>query len=265
MINNLNLIYNYYVSGSRAKPVILFLHGFLGTGDDWLDVVSTLSPYYYCLAVDLPGHGQTKIAGDSTSYTIEGCATAIIKMLGHLNIKSCSLVGYSMGGRLALHLAATYPGIFYKVVLESSSPGLKSKAERIHRWQHDSHLAQELESNPLPIFLDTWYQQPIFNSLSKHAAFSNLKRERLEQDGKQLAYALRAMSIGRQKPLWNKLGKIKLPILLITGELDFKFSKIMKEMYQLLPQAELQIVDKCGHNVHFENPDKFMKLVRKFF
>jgi 2-succinyl-6-hydroxy-2,4-cyclohexadiene-1-carboxylate synthase len=264
VISNLNL-FHYYVSGSTVKPVILFLHGFLGTANDWHEVISALSPHYYCLAVDLPGHGQTKITGDGTSYTIKTCATGIIDILRHLNMDSCYMVGYSMGGRLALYLAVTYPKIFHKVVLESASPGLKTRTERKHRWLHDLHLAQQLQCDSLQLFLNSWYQQPIFNSMRKHRDFSNLLEKRLHQDGKQLAHALRGMSVAKEKPLWNKLRKIKLPILLITGALDFKFSEIMQEMHHLLPQAELQIVEECGHNVHFENPDIFVKKVREFF
>lgn len=264
MRRNLNL-FHYDVSGSTRNPVILFLHGFLGTGDDWHDVITDLSPYYHCISVDLPGHGQTKITADSTSCSIELCASGIIDLLGHLNIKYCYLVGYSMGGRIALRLALSYPNFFPKVILESTSPGLKSKTERMHRMLHDTHLAQELETKPLANFMNNWYQQKIFNSLSELSTFSKLKKARLKQNGKQLAGALRAMSTGRQRPLWNKLRKIKLPILLITGELDFKFTEIMQEMCHLLPQAELQIVAKCGHNVHFEATDTFVKLIRNFF
>ena len=204
MITN-SYLFNYYISGSPSNPAILFLHGFLGNADDWMDVISSLSHKYYCISVDLPGHGKTDNLTEQTDYTMEVCASGIVDILGHLKIHMCNLVGYSMGGRLALYLISHYPKLFLKVILESASPGLKSAEAREQRLQNDLRLAKDLEKNDLHALIRTWYQQPIFNSIRKHNAFGKLLKRRLDNNGKQLAYALRGMSTGRQESLWNNL------------------------------------------------------------
>jgi 2-succinyl-6-hydroxy-2,4-cyclohexadiene-1-carboxylate synthase len=229
-----------------------------------MDVVSSLSHKYYCISVDLPGHGKTDNLREETDYTMEICASGIVEILHHLKIQICNLVGYSMGGRLSLYLVSHYPNRFLKVILESTSPGLKSAVAREQRLQNDLKLAKDLEENDLRAFIKAWYQQPIFNSIRKHNAFGQLLKRRLANNSEQLTYALRGMSTGRQKSLWNNLNKIKLPILLITGEFDHKFTAIMQEMVQLLPQADLNIVEGCGHNVHFENSKRYITIVKRF-
>jgi 2-succinyl-6-hydroxy-2,4-cyclohexadiene-1-carboxylate synthase len=234
----------------------------MGDCHDFAQVITNLSDFC-CLAVDLPGHGQTQVQRDS-DYQMPNVAQALIKLLVELNIKQCILVGYSMGGRIALYLAIHFPQYFQAVILESASPGLPSQLERDRRIVHDSKLAEQLESSDLADFIQKWYSQPLFRSFVQHSHYQEAISRRLGNDPYKLAKSLRFMGLGTQPALWNSLGEIQIPLLLIAGELDPKFVKINQMMAQNCLQARLQIVDRTGHNVHFEHSDKFSSLLKHF-
>jgi len=244
---------------------ILFLHGFMGSSLDFQGVISYLSGCFYCLAIDLPGHGETKIIGKDECYCMENTAQALINLLDVLNFSSCFLVGYSMGGRLALYLALHHRHRFPKVVLESASPGLKTHAERQQRIQKDLILAQQLERENFYSFLLNWYHLPLFSSLTKHPQFQSLVAKRLKNNPIMLAKSLRFLGTGCQPSLWEKLETNCQPLCLLVGELDLKFRKINSQMAALCPTSELIVISQCGHNIHFENAQKFADAVRQFF
>ncbi len=259
-----NYQFHYSFSGSADKPLILFLHGFLGDINEFNQAISLLSDQFYCLSVDLPGHGKTRIIGEDNCYTMANTAHALIKLLDSLNIEKCFLVGYSMGGRLALYLVLNFPNYFHKVVLESASPGLKSEPERWERSQRDFEIAYQLETTNFTSFISKWYNQPLFASLKKHPEFERLVEYRLQNNPIELAKSLRNLSSGCQPSLWENLKENKTPQLLLVGEYDEKFIKINSEMASLCESAKLNIIKTCGHNVHFENLNDFVKNVRLF-
>lgn len=260
----MNTKFNYSLSGSRERQIILFLHGFLGDRADFAQVISLLSDQFYCLAVDLPGHGKTRVAGGDESYSMPNTARAIIDLLDILNIERCFLVGYSMGGRLALYLALHFPQRFPKIVLESASPGLKTQQERDARIQHDFKLARQLETSDFSLFLSNWYNQPLFASLKNHPEFNRIIEAKLQNNPFELAKSLRNLSTGCQPCLWDKLKQNTNPLLLLVGEYDRKFLSINTEMARLCEAARLQIISSCGHNIHFEDVNAFSEQIRQF-
>ncbi|MGL5834191.1 MAG: 2-succinyl-6-hydroxy-2,4-cyclohexadiene-1-carboxylate synthase [Waterburya sp.] len=241
---------------------MLFLHGFMGDCHDFAQVSDSLSDFC-CLIVDLPGHGQTKVQQDS-NYQMSNVALALIELLGELNIKQCILVGYSMGGRIALYLAIHFPQYFQGVILESTSPGLSNQLERDRRLVQDLKLAEQLESLNLADFIQQWYSQPLFSSFVQHPNYQEAIARRLGNDPYKLAKSLHFMGLGTQSSLWNRLGEIQVPLLLIVGELDPKFVKLNQLMAQDCLQARLQIVASTGHNVHFEHSAQFSSLIKHF-
>jgi 2-succinyl-6-hydroxy-2,4-cyclohexadiene-1-carboxylate synthase len=253
---------HYLLEGDRQQPTILFLHGFMGDCHDFAQVITNLGDFC-CLSVDLPGHGQTKVQQDS-DYQMSNVALALIELLVELNIKQCILVGYSLGGRIALYLAIHFPQYFQRVILESTSPGLSSQLERDRRIVQDSQLAEQLESMDLATFLQQWYSQPLFTSFVQHPNYQAAIARRLTNDPFKLAKSLRFMGLGTQPALWDKLAEIQVPLLLIVGELDPKFVKLNRLMTQNCLQAKLRIVSHTGHNVHFEHPAKFSSLLIYF-
>ncbi|MEG5059796.1 2-succinyl-6-hydroxy-2,4-cyclohexadiene-1-carboxylate synthase [Microcoleus sp. A2-C5] len=260
-----NYQFHYTLTGKNNQPIILLLHGFTGNNQDFSSVISLLSKKYCCLAVDLPGHGQTRVSGDESCYNMSNTAQALIDLLDDLEIDKCLLLGYSMGGRLALYMTLHFPERFEKVVLESASPGLKSEKERSHRRQADSQTAQKLENSNIKDFILNWYDRPLFKSLKKSPKFDQLIESRLANNPLELAKSLRNLGTGNQASLWEKLTQNQIPILLLVGEDDRKFQSINAEIASLCPAASLNIIPNAGHNIHFENIDKFVEVVRQFY
>ncbi len=260
---NKNYKFNYILIGDRHKPVILFLHGFMGSWQDFQDVANLLQDDFCCLLIDLPGHGKTEVSCD-LDYQMSEVAIALINLLKQLAIKKCFLVGYSMGGRLALYLAIHFPQYFIKVVLESASPGLENKIERENRIEQDLKVANKLKSQKLSLFLQQWYSNPLFCSFVKHPDYLKAIARRLNNDPNKLAKSLAYMGLGVQPSLWNCLKHIQLPILLIVGEFDSKFITINQRINLLYSQFQIEIVENTDHNVHFERSSKFARLLSDF-
>jgi 2-succinyl-6-hydroxy-2,4-cyclohexadiene-1-carboxylate synthase len=255
--------FHYTIDRNRDLPIAVFLHGFLGSNEDFNEVVSLVSKQFCCLSLDLPGHGDTRVTGGDEAYAMPETANAIVQLLNHLNIPHANLVGYSMGGRLALYLALHYADRFPKTILESASPGLKTEAERLARIQHDCALAERLETN-FPQFLEDWYEQPLFRSFKQHPNFGQMMQKRLRNNPMELAKSLRNMSTGLQPSLWKNLENHQNPLLLMVGENDRKFITINQEMASICPKAKLAIVPNAGHNIHAEQPATYANYITQF-
>ena len=250
--------------GDRHRPTVVFLHGFMGNSGDWAEVAELLSDRFHCLAVDLPGHGATTVNGPDSLYGMEPTAEALMVWLAAMKINSAHLVGYSMGGRLAVYLASRRRADWQSVVLESASPGLATAAERQARCEHDRMLARRLLSTPYDRFLDQWYNQPLFASIRRDPArFEKLLAARDDVDTHGFARSLLHMGTGSQPSAWNSLGLIP-PSLLLVGEMDAKFKEIAARMAAKMRTAAVTVVPDAGHNVHFEQPEKYASLVRAF-
>jgi len=260
-----NFNFHYSFRGNRAKPLILFLHGFMGDSNEFDEVISFLSDQFCSLTVDLPGHGKTRVLGGEECYMMSNTAEALINLLDQLNVKKCFLVGYSMGGRLALYLNLHFPQYFSRVVIESASPGLKTQGDRLERTKRDFELAKKLEKSDFSTFLGGWYAQSLFTSLRKHPNFETLRENRLHNNPFELAKSLRNLGTGCQPSLWENLKQNRNPLLLLVGEYDSKFIVINSEMARLCESAKLEIVSNCGHNIHFEDPKTFVENIWLFF
>jgi len=257
----------YYVqtAGDQSRPPLMLLHGFMGGSDDWtVDIVPTLAPDFFCLAPDLPGHGRT-LPESNDEFRMERCAERVVTLLDERSISRCHLLGYSMGGRLALYLALRHPDRFDRVILESASPGLKTEKERAERIAHDKKLAERLNAESMKRFLELWYSQSLFASFDQSSErFQNLLERRLTNDPVGLSRSLKHMGIGVQPSLWDELDKITAPLLLIVGGRDAKFRAIADNMAVSCPAARVQVIENAGHNVHFEKRDEFIEQVRLF-
>ncbi|MEM8723843.1 MAG: 2-succinyl-6-hydroxy-2,4-cyclohexadiene-1-carboxylate synthase [Cyanobacteria bacterium P01_G01_bin.39] len=253
--------FNYVLIGDRRQPVILLLHGFMGNCNDFSAVIEQLDDFC-CLVVDLPGHGQTEVKHDA-NYLMPDTAQAIITLLKYLAIKQCWLWGYSMGGRIALYLTIYFSQYFWGVILESTSPGLKTRSEREQRIQQDLKLAKRLESVELSQFIHQWYQNPLFSSFIQHPGYQQAFTNRLNNNPFKLAKSLRMIGLGMQPSLWHCLSDIGIPMMFMVGALDCKFLMINRQMLDVCPQAKLGIIPNTGHNIHFENPLAIVKMFKK--
>jgi 2-succinyl-6-hydroxy-2,4-cyclohexadiene-1-carboxylate synthase len=264
-----NYKYHYYFSGIPNKPLIIFLHGFMGNSYEFEEVIKLLKNEFYCLVIDLPGHGETQILGGDECYQMANTALSLINLLDDLKIPKGLLVGYSMGGRLALYLALHFHHRFTKVVLESASPGLPTEVERLERIKSDEKIARKLdriiEKSDWIAFLSHWYSQPIFGNIKNHPQFQHLIKIRLQNNPYELAKSLRFMGIGCQPYLWQKLKDNTIPLLLLTGEYDEKFIEINTKMAHICKSCRLKVIRNAGHNIHFENTIAFVENIRQFF
>ncbi len=254
--------FNFETLGDPANPALLLLHGFMGSSEDWMvDIAPALVSDFCCIAVDLPGHGQSLLENDS-AFGMETCAESIIRLLDLLSINRCHLMGYSMGGRLGLYLATKFPNRFDKVVLESASPGLKTAEERTSHRAHDQQLAVRIETKALGKFLSDWYRQPLFATMDQSTdRFRNMVERKMSNDPAGLSRSLRFMGVGAQPSLWGELDKISGPLLLIVGERDAKFRSIASEIAAGCGEAEVCTIHGAGHSVHFEKPKEFIEQV----
>ncbi|MCT7986274.1 2-succinyl-6-hydroxy-2,4-cyclohexadiene-1-carboxylate synthase [Laspinema sp. A4] len=257
--------FHYKIFGNTQNPSILLLHGFMGKGDNFSELIQHLLDKFCCVTVDLPGHGKTQIWGGDDCYQIPQTAQGLIQLLNELEIVRCYLLGYSMGGRLALYLTLHFPERFEKVILESASPGLQSAEARSQRRYQDEILAQQLETQDFYSFLSQWYQQPLFDSVRHHPNFDRLFQNRLQNQPQLLAISLRQMGSGSQPSLWEMLPSHPVPLLLLVGEWDHKFQEINHKITQVCPVAQLEIIPDSGHTIHWENPSVYLKSVIKFF
>ena len=251
----------------------MLLHGFMGDCRDFSAIVARLQGFC-CLVVDLPDHGQTQVdlpdrgrtqVAPNLHYQMDDVAKGLIELLDELAIEQCWLAGYSMGGRIALYLASYFPQYFWGVILESASPGLKTQQERDRRVIRDLQLARQLESGDLTQFIRQWYANPLFESFTRQSNFSEAIARRLDNNPYKLARSLRSIGLGMQPSLWDLLPQVNPPLWLIVGAWDRKFVAIAREIVTICPQASLNIVKNTGHNVHFEQPEQFVKAIETFF
>ena len=261
-----------YKWGEHDKPALLFLHGFMGSGVNWRAVVEQLVERFYVIAPDLPGHGRS-LFEDSVpetspklddEYSFSQTAQAVIDLLDNLAIEHCALIGYSMGGRLALYLATHFPERFGNVVLESASPGISDPVERAARKRWDNKIANQLINQPFSEFLDQWYAMPLFASLRRHPHFEQVIVQRMRNRPQQLARSMREMGTGSQPPLWDAWAQMEIETLLIVGEWDEKYVGISAEMSHLNSNARVVVVEQAGHNVHFERPHDYVAELENF-
>jgi 2-succinyl-6-hydroxy-2,4-cyclohexadiene-1-carboxylate synthase len=260
--------FHYFFSGNSDKPLILFLHGFMGNSDEFNEAISLLADDFHCLNIDLPGHGKTQVLNDDC-YTMVKTADGLITLLDKLKIDRCFLVGYSMGGRLALYLTLNFPQYFNRVILESATPGLSIQEEKLERIKRDEQIARKLsrsiDKGNFRKFLDNWYSQEIFGNIKNHPQFEQMIENRLQNNPLELAKSLRLMGTGVQPSLWEKLAENKVPLFLLVGENDLKFIDINTKMAQVNELCELNIIKNVSHNIHLENTSVFVENIRYFF
>ncbi|WP_071189083.1 2-succinyl-6-hydroxy-2,4-cyclohexadiene-1-carboxylate synthase [Trichormus sp. NMC-1] len=260
--------FNYSLIDNSQKPLILFLHGFMGNLDEFDEAIKLLGEDFSYLTLDLPGHGKTQVLGGDEYYKMEQTAPAIINLLDELKISQCFLIGYSMGGRLALYLTLYFPEKFIKVVLESASPGIPTDTERLARIKSDFQIASKLtriiNKKDFQTFLNNWYNQPIFGNIKNHSQYPPMLESRLENNPLELVKSLQFMGNGYQPSLWEKLEQNKLPLLLLVGKNDKKFVNINTAMSYRCEFSQLRIINKSAHNIHLENTLDFVKNIRNF-
>lgn len=240
-------------------PVLIFLHGLLGTKEDWQPVIAQL-PHFHCIALNLPYHGEAKTV--QIHNFDEACAYLSQQIQHHIGDTPYSLVGYSLGGRIALYYAlhfANPPRTLQKIIVEGANLGLSHPHEKQHRWQNDTFWAKRFQQEPIEQVLVDWYQQPVFSHLTCHAR-QHLITQRCENNGKDIAHMLLATSLAKQPDFSQKVRGLSDSLYYFYGEQDRKFAAIAQAHH-----LNHQMITQAGHNAHKENPNEFSQKLTALF
>jgi 2-succinyl-6-hydroxy-2,4-cyclohexadiene-1-carboxylate synthase len=219
-----------------------FVHGFTQTGRSWLPLAAAFARDHELLLIDAPGHG-----GSSDVRTDLRRGADLLAATAGESI----YVGYSMGGRLCLHLALTYPHLVRSLVLISTTAGIAEDAMRAARRDADDALALDIETDGVDPFLRRWLAQPLFEGL----AVSEAERtDRLRNTADGLASSLRMSGTGTQDPLWARLHELTMPVLVLAGDRDTKFTDIGRQLVEGMSRATFATVPGAGHAAPLEQP-----------
>lgn len=228
------------------------LHGFTGEGADFDGLRSLLPPKAGFLAPDLPGHGTRRGLRGAEDYSLRAHLGIIDEAVG--DHQGVTLLGYSMGGRLALHWALAHPNRWRRLILIGASPGLVTATEREERRLADAALATFLRTQGLAAFYKYWHHQPMLRTFlqTDSPARDALLTRRNANVPESLALSLESVGTGSLPSLWDRLGELRGAVDLITGEGDPKFTEVARRMGERIPRARLSVVEGAGHAVHLE-------------
>ena len=254
----------YQTVGERHKPAIVLLHGFMGFGHDWHQLSERyLAQDFFCVMPTLPGHAQHP---PPEPLNFDVVVDGLHLYLCQLDLDRINLVGYSLGGRLALFFALKYPSFVSRLALEGASPGLADQLARLARSAQDDERAIQLVNDGIDAFVDKWYQMDIFSSLRQRPGLlAEMIRRRKRNNATWASTVIRQLSPGRQPPLWARLGELPMEVLLLAGALDQKYVTISREMAKYIPNVRTKVIAAAGHNIHLEQPAIFSHYLKKFF
>jgi len=239
-----------HVERSGSGPVAVFVHGFTQTGRSWAPVVEGLVDDHEVVLVDAPGHG-------ASSAVAADLATGA-DLLAHA-VGPATWVGYSMGARLCLHVALRHPDHVRGLVLVGGTAGIEDDAERAERRAQDLATAARIEAEGLDRFLEGWLAQPLFASLPP-------ERAGLEDRRRNTVAGLRSSLVlagtGSQKPLWDQLDAVRVPVLAVAGAHDERYGALARRLAGSVGgPAEVALVPGAGHAAHLEQPEAFVGML----
>jgi 2-succinyl-6-hydroxy-2,4-cyclohexadiene-1-carboxylate synthase len=226
---------------------VVLLHGFAGTGRAWDPVVERLDPERYtALAPDLRGHGSAR---DARPISFD----AVVADVLHAAPPRFALCGYSMGGRIALHVALATPERIERLILVATTAGIDEEAGRAARREADERLAIFAEAATIEQFADRWAAQPLFAATPPEAA-RIWREDLLRNDPRALAAVLRGLGTGAMSPLWDRLPELTMPTTVVAGERDEKYVAVAERLAAALPDATVVLVPGAGHGLQREAP-----------
>lgn len=235
-------------AGSLPNRPLLLLHGFMGRGKDYDPIIEGLKDNYFCIAPDLPGHGESILPLTGTDLPQEVCGH-IIKTLNDLKVNQCDVVGYSMGGRIALYLKARYPERFGKLILFSTHAGLDSEQDRIKRKAKEEKWLSLLSSLPFKHFLEKWYEAEIFKGMANS---DKIIKMRSQSPQYALKTYIERLALSTQPTFWG------LPATYVGGGYDTRFCQLYTDRC-----ANYSLVQKASHYLIGDAPNRCKSLIVK--
>jgi 2-succinyl-6-hydroxy-2,4-cyclohexadiene-1-carboxylate synthase len=237
-------------AGVGARPRIVMVHGFGQTARCWGPLAPALARDHEVVRLDAPGHGGS------------GNVRADLPTTGRLAAEAGGegvYVGYSMGARMALHVATEVPDAVRGLVLVGGTPGIEDDGARALRREADRARATHIRQVGVPAFVDEWLALPMFAGLPPEGRFED---ERRRNTAEGLATSLELAGTGSQLPLWGALGGIDVPVLVVAGADDAPYAAIATRTAGAIGRnARAALVDGAGHSAHLEQPAAFTDLL----
>lgn len=258
-----NFFYHLEIhQNTKGIPYLFLMHGFMGSGAVFSKLIDTIRGFCNPVTIDLLGHGETEGSDMPESYSHKHQVSDLKSVLDRLALDDLYIYAYSMGGRLALHLVMNHPKLCNGLILESSGCGIQEKESRNKRKNLDEERAFEIKSD-FKSFIKKWNRNSLFqNSSAKNEDEYNQYLRK--QAPEYMAASLRGFGNGVMPPVCDKLEQLQVPCLLLTGSEDQKYRSQMSEMEKNIPEAELAIIKKAGHRIHFDRPEKIAKIIQPF-
>lgn len=246
---------------------MICLHGFLGEGSDWekfADAFLVHSPEWKVALIDLPGH-----SGEEAGWicpTADEFSQSLRDLVATEGWGRAAVAGYSLGGRLGLHTAISFPEAFPVFLGISTTAGMEDEAERVRRVDSDSALASRLRSDTdFPGFLREWWEQPIFASPAHDLrGLEAFLASRLQRNPACMASCLETWSAGRMKPRWSALSDYPGSALLLSGDADMKYTLAARRMKACFCDADHVVIPQAGHQLISEKPDSVALAIARF-
>jgi 2-succinyl-6-hydroxy-2,4-cyclohexadiene-1-carboxylate synthase len=223
---------------------VFALHGFLGSPDDWHEMFPDAIKVDILKFLDVEHVGMQNSASKFNTFA-KGFESPRV------------MVGYSLGGRLAMHALIDDPSLWSAAIIISSHLGLKTPLERQQRLETDQEWADSFLTASWLDLMTKWNAQKLF-------AGENIPREESNYCRKQLSDVLKFWSLGHQEDLKTRIEGLQIPILWIAGEKDLHFSNLAKVIRLAHPKSQISIVPKVGHRVPWSNKNLFQNLTQKF-
>ena len=244
--------------------MITWIHGLFGAPTDFAAVAKRLKTTRKQASMALPGHGGSPALDNTPEPAFDEVSRAFIASLDALEVQQTALIGYSMGARVAMHIARGYPERISELVVIGGHPGIENDDTRIGRQMVDAKRADRIRGGGLKAFLDTWYRQPLFAQFRAHPDFDAIVEQRCMGDAYGVATTLERLSTGHQEPLSEQMAASPVRTLWVAGSEDTRYISLLRPIAEAQTEGQLVIIGGAGHAVVSEAPEALADALNDF-
>ena len=245
----------------QPQPMIehIAMHGFWGSGADFTYLKDYLS--FPLSTIDLLGFGKSPVSDAMEDYFVESQC----KLLNN-HLPPCHIISYSMGARLALQYTIRFPNKVKSLICIGVNPGIEHPMDREQRKQWDKEWSNRFsQREKIDQNIRIWSNMPLLKSLSKTAAWNEIKKRRKQQSHIGLQNSILGFGTGTMPSCWKQLISIQSPVLLIHGELDTKYMSVHQRMKKHNSKFSLEQIPSVGHAPHIEDPQRTAEVIQRWY
>ncbi|RMD48584.1 MAG: 2-succinyl-6-hydroxy-2,4-cyclohexadiene-1-carboxylate synthase [Ignavibacteria bacterium] len=259
--------FHYEFSAAKDKSIpLLFLHGFSGSSKDWNFIKENLKNKYDIYTIDLIGHGFSDSPADGAFYSTSNQINYLQEFVENVIQTKPVIIGYSMGGRLALQFGIKHQDLLSGLIIESSTPGIEDINEKGKRKEWDESIARMIQERGIEYFAEHWINLPILKDSYRNAnlPFQSIINSKVQNNPTGLANSIKFFGTGTMPQCWDKLNSLKIPVGIIYGERDTKYEEISRKIAGQISDSVLYPIQSAGHIAHLEKPEEFINFVDQF-